>query len=126
MNYETRWLSREDIVRVGFGAVASVMAAKARRGKVPGPRAELFNRRLEEAVELTVEVHRADSLPAAADRRRALDALGDEIQKRNELVLSGTVIDQNCPVARPIGGRWCDDTGWPVEVLEGAVGSFRG
>lgn len=120
MNYETRWLSREDIVRAGFGAAASVMAAKARRGKVPGPRAELFNRRLEEAVELTVEVQRADCLTAPADRRRALEALGDEIRERNELVLSGTVIDQNYPVARPIGGRWCDDLGWAPEALERA------
>jgi clorobiocin/coumermycin A biosynthesis protein CloN6/CouN6 len=118
MNYETRWLSREDIVRVGFGAVASVMAAKARRGKVPGPRAELFNRRLQDAVELTLEVHRADSLPCPGDRRRALEGLGDEILARNELVLSGTVIDQNFPVARPIGGRWCDDLGWAPEALD--------
>jgi clorobiocin/coumermycin A biosynthesis protein CloN6/CouN6 len=121
MNYETRWLSREDIVRTGFGAVGEVMQAKARRGKFPLARAELFRKRLDEAVELTFEVHRAYSLPDPEDRRWALEALGDEILKRNELVLSGTVTDQNVPVARPIGGRWCDDTGWAPDLLAGVA-----
>jgi clorobiocin biosynthesis protein CloN6 len=121
MNYETRWLSREDIVRVGFEAVAAVMSAKARRGKVPGPRAALFNKNITDALAFTFELHRLDNLPAVADRARELEALGDEIRRRNELVLSGTVIDQNFPVARPIGGRWCDDTGWAHGVLEAAI-----
>ena len=121
MNYETRWLSREDVVRTGFRAVAAVMAAKARRGKVPAPRAALFNRNIEEALAFTFELHRLDNLPDPADRARELEALGDEIRKRNEMVLSGTVIDQNFPVARPIGGRWCDDTGWAPEVVEQAL-----
>jgi len=117
-NYETRWLAREEIVRVGFRAVSEVMSAKARRGKVPGARAALFNKNIEEALAFTFELHRIDNLPTARDRARELEALGDEILRRNELVLSGTVIDQNFPVARPIGGRWCDDTGWAPEVLD--------
>jgi len=63
-------------------------------------------------------VHEADCLADPRDRARALESLGDEILKRNNVVLFGGVMNQAFPVNRHIGGRWFDEMGWDPQVLK--------
>jgi clorobiocin biosynthesis protein CloN6 len=112
LNYETRWLSRRQIVEVGFRAVRALMQAKARAGLFSQPRVDQFNARLDDALDFLPVVTEADDLADPAERRRALEALGGEIERRNAQVLYDGVIGQTHPIKRPVGGRWFDDLGW--------------
>jgi len=67
-------------------------------------------------------VHEADCLAHPADRARALAELGDEILRRNNMIFFSGVANQSFPLNRAIGGRWFDEVGWPLEVLERASG----
>ena len=121
INYETKWLTRRDLVRVGFSAVRSLTEAKAEVGFLPGSIAEDYTRKIDDALEFIDVVHEADCLEREADRDRALAALGDEILRRNDALLSGSVANQAFPISREIGGRWFDELGWPIEELDRAV-----
>ena len=65
-------------------------------------------------------VHEADCIADPRDRARALESLGDEILKRNDMVLFGGVMNQAFPLNRGIGGRWFDEMGWAPDILKAA------
>jgi len=122
INYETKWLRREDLVYVGFKAVRRLMEAKAEMGALPTGVAKDYNAKIDDALELIPDVHEADCLEDAADRNRALAVFGDEILRRNNMIFFSGVANQAFPINRGIGGRWFDEMGWPLEVLERAGG----
>jgi clorobiocin biosynthesis protein CloN6 len=122
LNYETRWLSRSDLVHVGFRAIRRLMAAKADARLLPASWVRDYNGNIDDAVEFLGAVHAADCLPDPGARDRALDGLGDEILRRNGEVLFAGVRNQAYPVNREIGGRWFDEMGWPLEVLDAVTG----
>jgi clorobiocin biosynthesis protein CloN6 len=121
INYETRWLSRSELVRVGFGAVRELMEAKAATGQVPRSWVRRYNEKIDDALEFIPVVHEADELPDAADRARALESLGDEIERRNHEIFFSGVMNQAFPINRGIGGRWFDELCWRSEDLEAAM-----
>src|SRR5690606_32238001 len=118
MNYETRWLSRHDLVRVGFAAIQALMAAKGRAGMLPGFAVRSYNAKIDDAWQFLQAVTEADAIEHAGDRARALDALGDDILRRNEQILFHGVANQAFPINRQVGGRWFDELGWSAEVLD--------
>jgi clorobiocin biosynthesis protein CloN6 len=122
INYETRWLSRADLVRVGFAAVRGLMEAKAGTGYLPGSWVRKYNASIDDALEFIGVVHEADCLPSPAERGRALEQLGDEIVRRNHQVLFAGVSNQAFPHRREIGGRWFDEFGWSIAELDAATG----
>jgi clorobiocin biosynthesis protein CloN6 len=119
INYETKWLSREELVYVGFKAVRRLMEAKAELGFLPSEVVRGYNAKIDDALLLIPEVHKADCLAHAADRARALESLGDDILTRNNMIFFSGVANQAVPFNRSIGGRWFDEMGWPAEVLQG-------
>lgn len=119
-NYETRWLSRSDLVHVGYRAVRRLMEAKQALGFLPRSMVGDYNRRIDDALNFIDVVHRADCIEDRASRAAALDELGDEIQRRNDQVLFNGVMNQAFPINREVGGRWFDELGWDVAVLEAA------
>jgi clorobiocin biosynthesis protein CloN6 len=120
INYETRWLARPDLVRVGFNAVRELMQAKAASGHLPRFWVKRYVEKIDDALGFLGAVHEADSLPGAADRARALEGLGDEIERRNDAIFFSGVMNQAFPVNRAIGGRWFDELGWEPAALEAA------
>ncbi|HKV80941.1 MAG TPA: cobalamin-dependent protein [Candidatus Sulfotelmatobacter sp.] len=121
INYETKWLRREDLVYIGFKAVRRLMEAKAEMGALPARVVNNYNRKIDDALDLIPRVHEADCLENADDRRRALAEFGDEILSRNQMILFSGVANQAFPLNRSIGGRWFDEMGWAPEVLERAA-----
>ncbi len=117
INYETRWLSRAEIFSVGLGAIRDLLSEKARIGRFSPARIEAFNALLDDAIAFGREVDAADAIADPRARAAGLRALEGEVRRRNEAVLTGGVVDQTWPVARAIGGRWCDETGWSAEQL---------
>ena len=122
INYETRWLSRKQFIDVGFRAVRELMLIKAEVGMLPQFCVRDYNAKIDDALQFIPVVHEADCIADVRERARELDRLGDEILKRNSLVLFGGVMNQAFPLNRHIGGRWFDEMGWDAAVLERAQG----
>ena len=120
INYETKWLRREDLVYVGFKAVRRLMEAKAEFRALPTGVVKDYNAKIDDALDLIPRVHAADCLENPADRKRALAEFGDEIMRRNEMIFFSGVANQAFPINRSIGGRWFDEMGWTAETLEQA------
>lgn len=123
INYETKWLSRRQLVEVGFGAVRQLMEIKGSLSALPKFCVKDYNEKIDDALRFIPIVHEADCIANPRDRARALDALGDEILKRNTEVLFGGVMNQAFPLNRRIGGRWFDEMGWDPDVIAGALES---
>jgi clorobiocin biosynthesis protein CloN6 len=117
INYETRWLSRRQLVESGFRAVQQLMEIKGSESALPRFCVRDYNAKIDDALRFLPVVHEADCLSHPADRARALESLGDEILARNNMVLFGGVMNQAFPLNRQIGGRWFDEMGWDPEIL---------
>jgi clorobiocin biosynthesis protein CloN6 len=121
INYETNWLSRRDLVQVGFRAVRRLMEAKAELGFLPRSMVGHYNKNIDDALSFIDVVHEADCIPDAASRAAALEELGDDIQRRNDMVLFGGVMNQAFPINREVGGRWFDELGWEPGIIDAAT-----
>ena len=126
INYGTAWLSRRDLVNVGFRAVRQLMEAKAELGFLPRSMVGGYNQNIDDAMTLIDVVHEADCIVDPVSRAAARDGLGDEIRRRNDLVLFGGVMNQAFPMNRQVGGRWFDELGWEPAILDTAVQTSRG
>jgi clorobiocin/coumermycin A biosynthesis protein CloN6/CouN6 len=125
-NYETRWLSRSDLVHVGYRAVRDLMVAKQELGFLPRSMVLDYNRRIDDALAFIDIVQRADDIADPASRAAALAELGDDIQRRNDQVLFNGVMNQAFPINREVGGRWFDELGWEIPVLEATTHQAEG
>ncbi len=123
INYETRWLSRKQLVEVGFAAVRRLMEMKGSNFALPKFAVQDYNRKIDDALQFIPVVHEADCIRDPRERARALESLGDEILKRNDMILFGGVMNQAFPLSRGIGGRWFDEMGWDPDLLKAAEGS---
>lgn len=120
INYETRWLSRSDLVHVGYRAVRRLVEIKGELGALPQGIARSVVERIDDALEWIGVVHAADAIPDERSRRRELEAIGGEIRRRNDEVLFGGVTNQAFPVRREVGGRWFDELLQEPAAFEGA------
>ncbi len=118
MNYETHWLSRLDIVRLGLECVSGLAQMKRAAGLFPGSLLRRLQGRIADTLEFLPVVHEADSLPDPAERKAALASLERGILQRNREIFFGGVANQAFPLAREVGGRWFDELLWPVSELE--------
>ena len=109
INYETRWLSRKELVTVGYDAVKRLTQIKGDIGFLPAPIANSVTRKIDDAVQFLGVVHEVDCLGDPAARARELSMLAPEIRKRNHAMFSSGVENQAFPVGRAIGGRWFDE-----------------
>ncbi len=120
INYETRWLSRSDLVRVGYAAVKRLTEMKGDIGFLPPGVASSVARKIDDAVEFLEVVHAADCIPDGRARAKTLEALGPEIRKRNDAIFFGGVENQAFPIGREIGGRWFDEILFASDQLDNA------
>lgn len=125
INYETRWLSRRELVEVGFVAVRDLMQAKASLGFLPKSFVSEYNVRIDDALRFIGIVHEADCIEDKLERARELEKLGTEILRRNNAIFRNGVMNQAFPVHRSIGGRWFDELGWTSRQLDVASDQGR-
>jgi clorobiocin biosynthesis protein CloN6 len=118
INYETKWLTRSDLVNVGFRAVKRLMEARAFYDQLPPSWVKSYNSMIDDALEFIPVVHAADCISDEIVRVRELNSLGDEILRRNNLIFYSGVMNQAVPINRTIGGRWFDEMGWDSEIFE--------
>ena len=117
INYETKWLTRRDLVHVGFKAVRGLMKAKGTSGFLPQSLVNGYVERIDDALGFIDVVHEADCISDEREREQALNELGDEILKRNNMIFFSGVMNQAFPINRSVGGRWFDELGWESHVL---------
>ncbi len=117
-NYETRWLRRADLVRVGYEAVSEVMQLRGQTRQLPFGVVSGVRNAIADALKFIEVVHQADSIDNSGERTRALEALGDEIAARNHAIFFQGVANQAFPINRQIRGRWFDELGWPASDLD--------
>jgi B12-binding domain/radical SAM domain protein len=81
LGYETRWMSRQDIVDVTYEALLELNALKSKNGLLSPKRAALNERRLRDTVSLLKLVDDILELPDAGMRRRELEKLSEECRR---------------------------------------------
>jgi clorobiocin/coumermycin A biosynthesis protein CloN6/CouN6 len=118
MNYETQWLPRAELVETGYVAIRQLMQAKARVGMLPPSAVGRFSEKVDDALRFVKVVTEIDDIRDPIARARALESIGDEIVKRNDMVLFSGVANQALPINRQIGGRWFDELGWEPDELD--------
>lgn len=121
-NYETKWLSRSDLVHVGFRAVRCLMEAKAEVGMLPPSWVKNYNAKIDDALDFIKVVHEVDCIVDEKERGQELEKLGDEILRRNDTIFFSGVMNQAFPMNRSIGGRWFDELGWEAQILKAVQG----
>jgi clorobiocin biosynthesis protein CloN6 len=110
VNYETKWLSRHDLVRVGYRAVQDLTRLKGEYGFLPRSVVRNISTKIDDALDFGEAVLAADNIVDASDRARELRGLGSEIRRRNHETFFSGVANQAYPINRDIGGRWFDET----------------
>jgi clorobiocin biosynthesis protein CloN6 len=118
LNYETQWLSREEIVYTGYEAIRELFLMKAEASMMPRSFFRSAVNKIDDAKEFLKVVHRIDCLSNPAEREKELEKISGEIRKRNQAIFFSGVDSQAFPVNRKIGGRWFDAIPWDKKTLE--------
>jgi clorobiocin biosynthesis protein CloN6 len=108
-NYQTKWLSRSDLVFVAYRAVRRLVVLKGELGLLPGSVAQSVVDKIDDALTWIRLVHEIDCIRDPIARRRELEAVGAEILARNDNVFFSGVANQAFPINREVGGRWFDE-----------------
>lgn len=121
LNYETRWLSRQELVDVSYEAVRRLTLAKEKYGKLPSAFATAIRDLIDETRVLLAEIDAFQALPAGPEQDSAAPPLRRKIRDYNRRQLAA-VRSQQRPVDFGFARRQWFDTDEAIdEVLaEGA------
>lgn len=108
MNYETKWMSRSEIVYTSYEAVKRLVVAKGEIGMIPRSLAEASVRHLDRTVDVMRSIDHALSIQEPPTRDAALAKIREQILDYNQRTLSGRT-DQIFPAERSLDGRWFDE-----------------
>jgi len=117
LNYETRWMNRDQIVEATYEAGERLNRLKGEFGLIEAEQAEATERRIRRARQLMAEIDRiVATIPEGEARRTALRALKEEVDQANlstvcdkrelELPVSGLRINVLQAAATVIAGWW--------------------
>ncbi|MEP5154595.1 cobalamin-dependent protein [Planktotalea sp.] len=109
VNYETKWLSRSDLVHLGYSSVRKLTELKMEYGQYPRGIGEDVCNRIDDAARFVDVVHEIDCIADPKQRARELAGIGDDILSRNNEIFFNGVANQSFPVERDVGGRWFDE-----------------
>lgn len=106
LNYETKWLTKEEIVTVSYEAIIELFLVKKEIGMLSSNIVDPMVSKLSIALEMIKKVHDLKDTDA-------FDQLRDSIQELNIELFFGnnmkpTVLNQAFPINRKIGRRWFD------------------
>jgi hypothetical protein len=89
LNYETEWMSRDEIVYSTYEAALRLNRLKARHGLVEDDKAQVIEERIQEAVKLMHEIDRVVDDTTPEDREEALRELGTRYHSLDIATLCG-------------------------------------
>ena len=106
INFETKWLSREQLASLSYDAINAMMIAKRDLGLFPKSTAnELLERR---SVEREL-VFRISDTYRQGGREKVIEIHGDDILKHNANAFGAGAFDQLFPIPRKLDNRWFDE-----------------
>jgi clorobiocin/coumermycin A biosynthesis protein CloN6/CouN6 len=111
LNYETRWMSRQELQDITYEAISRLVTIKGELGILPSSFCEAILRTIDETKSLLAEIDRALELDG-----RLPGYLRDVIRTYNRKILAYSS-DQIIPIPRPFGGRWFDDFTIPSNMI---------
>ena len=109
INYETKWLSREQLVTVSYEAVKRVFQMKGDANLYPQRVVKEIAEKIDDAREFTMLVHEIDQIADSSLREQKMSEISDEILRRNKETMYSGVRNPAIPIKRKIGGRWYDE-----------------
>lgn len=89
LNYETKWMTREEIVHTTYRAAQRLNRMKEDSGLIRAEQAEFMEARIERAMGLVQEIDEILTLEDARERRRRLEALKLQIDEANSSTVCG-------------------------------------
>lgn len=106
INYETRWLSREQVANVSYDAIDEMTKAKRDLGMLPAgvARGLLEKRAIEKEM-----LFKISELWERQGTEAVIGKFGDEIQAFNDTAFRGGIADQVYPIPRKLDNRWFDE-----------------
>lgn len=108
LNYETKWLTREEIVLSGYKAMKELLSIKESVGMLPKTITDQVISKMDDAVSFLKVVHEIDSISDEKERLIQLEKIQNDIFIRNQEVFFSGVMNQAFPVYRKHGRRWFD------------------
>ena len=111
LNYETQWMSRQELQAITYEAIARLVSIKGELGILPSSFCEAVLATIDETKSLLVQIERAFEL----DSKLPSD-LKNAIRTYNRKILAYSS-DQIIPAPRPFGGRWFDDFTVPQSLI---------
>jgi clorobiocin biosynthesis protein CloN6 len=109
INYETEWLTREQLVYVSYEAIKRLFILKGEYKIFPNIVVKNFVEKLDEAVYYTKEVHRIENIEDEATRNAEYEKIRETIRELNHKTFKGGGTNIHIPISRKIGGRWYDE-----------------
>jgi B12-binding domain/radical SAM domain protein len=85
LNYETKWMDRDQIAESAYDAILGLVRLKAKHGTIPANIADIGIRRIEAAREM---MHRIEALMAKGDLEEELARLKPEVDRINAFPVS--------------------------------------
>jgi clorobiocin biosynthesis protein CloN6 len=118
INYETKWLTREQLVTVSYEAVKRVFQMKGDAGLYPQRVVKEISEKIDDASAFTMLVHGIDQIADSSLRDQKMREISDEILRRNKETMYSGVRNPAIPIKRKIGGRWYDEVPWDEAYLK--------
>ena len=112
LNYDTRWLSRQQIQDVTYKAISQLVSIKADVGILPSKIAQSILVKIKDTQQLLATIE------TALKKEPVLPLeLRGRIREYNREIFSHSS-DQLVPIRRQFGGRWFDDYTIPSSMIE--------
>jgi clorobiocin biosynthesis protein CloN6 len=106
INYETKWMSREQLANISYDSIDLMTRAKQESGMLPrGVADDLLEKRAHEKALL----FRIAALWEREGTEAVEAVFGDEILSFNERAFNAGVADQLFPIPRALDNRWFDE-----------------
>jgi clorobiocin biosynthesis protein CloN6 len=110
LNYSTDWLTRREIQKISYEAVAQLVEMKGELGMLPGSWCKAVLATIEETKCLLAEIEQGVTAGGLSNDLR------NQILTYNRKILAYST-DQIIPTPRPFGGRWFDDSTIPENII---------
>ena len=109
INYETKWLTREELVYVSYEAIKRLFIIKGEYKIFPKIVVKSFVEKLDEAVFYTKEVNRIENIQDQELRNIEYEKIREKIRQLNHKTFMEGGTNIHIPISRKIGGRWYDE-----------------
>lgn len=117
LNYETQWMTRQELVDTSYEAVRRLAIVKRNYGKLPPQLAERIVERIDTTRSLLDDINAADASPEPAEREARRALLRPRVAAYNEAQLR-SIMSQQRPVDFGFAQRqWFDTDDWIDAVM---------